>query len=70
MKNSQIKVGDTVHATFAWSENEQPTDKHFFTGKLTRVIRISPYIVYFELEKLDRQVPADRVKLAAQQRKA
>jgi hypothetical protein len=63
MKNqTTIKKGDTVTATFAWTENEQPSDKNFFTGKVTRVIRKRGGIVYFELEKLANPVP-DRVQL-------
>lgn len=64
--STKIKVGDIVHATFAWREDETPTDKNFFTGKVKLIIRKRPNIVYFELENLDnKQIPADRVKLAA-----
>jgi hypothetical protein len=59
-----IKKGDTVQVTFAWTENENPTDKNFFSGKVTRVIKKRAGIVYFELEKLAQPVPADRVTLA------
>jgi hypothetical protein len=65
MKNqTTIKKGDTVTATFAWRENEQPTDKNFFTGKVKNVIRKRGGIIYFELEKLSNPVPSDRVQLA------
>jgi hypothetical protein len=64
-QTAQIKVGDTVQATFAWTESEQPTDKNFYTGKVTRIISKGYGIVYFELEKLERQIPADRVSPAA-----
>ncbi|HEY0051365.1 MAG TPA: hypothetical protein VGB68_18865 [Pyrinomonadaceae bacterium] len=59
-----IRKGDTVTATFAWTENEQPSDKIFFTGKVKNVIRKRGGIIYFELENLSREVPADRVQLA------
>jgi hypothetical protein len=61
---TKIKVGDTVNAVFAWREDEQPTDKNFFTGKVVSIIRKRPGIVYFELERLQNPVPADRVTKA------
>ena len=61
---TQIKAGDTVQAVFAWKEDETPSDKNFFSGKVTRVIRKRGGILYFELEKLANPVPEDRVRLA------
>ncbi len=61
---TNIKVGDLVNAVFAWREDELPTDENFFTGKVVSIIRKRPGIIYFELEKLNQPVPADRVKLA------
>lgn len=64
-KNGHIKVGDTVQATFAWREDEQPSEKNFFTGKVTNIIRKGRGIVYVQLEKLERAMPEDRCKLLA-----
>lgn len=61
---TKIKVGDTVNVVFAWREDENPSDKNFFTGKVKSIIRKGRGIVYFEFEKLSNPVPSDRVKLA------
>ncbi len=61
---TQIKIGDTVNVVFAWREDEQPSDKNFFTGKVKSIVRRGRGNVYFEFEKLDRIVPADRVAKA------
>lgn len=65
MAKTQIKKGDIVTAIFAWREDEHPTEKNFFTGKVKNVIRKRSGAVYFELEKLANPVPEDRVSLAA-----
>jgi hypothetical protein len=63
---TQIKVGDVVNAIVSvWTENENPTEANFFTGKVKSIIRKSEYGIYIQIEKLDRQIPADRVTLAA-----
>jgi len=65
-KNSTIKVGDVVNAiVWAWSEDETPTEKHFFTGKVKQLIRKGRGIVYVQIENLPKQVPADRVRVIA-----
>lgn len=61
---TKIKVGDTVNVVFAWREDENPTEKNFFTGQVKSIIRKKPGIVYFEFEKLPNPVPADRVTKA------
>ena len=61
----EIKKGDKIHVTFAWTENEQPSDKNFFSGKVLNVIRRAENIVYFEIEGLQNLVPADRAMLAS-----
>lgn len=59
---TQIKVGQTVRATFAWTENEQPTARNFFTGKVTQIVERSAHAVYVRLQGLERIVPLDRVQ--------
>jgi hypothetical protein len=56
-----IKVGDTVNVVFAWREDENPTDKNFFTGHVKSIIRKGRRVVYFEFERLASPIPADRV---------
>jgi len=65
MQNTEIKKGDTVNVTIAWREDEQPTAKNFFTGKVLEVIQRTKYAIYVRVEGLKNIVPADRVKLAA-----
>lgn len=67
MQNTEnkIKTGQTVTAIFAWREDETPTAKNFFTGKVLEVVERSKYALYVRLEGLDRLMPIDRVKLAA-----
>lgn len=61
---TKIKVGDTVNVVFAWREDENPSDKNFFTGKVKSIIRKRGGFVYFEFEKLANPVPSDRVTKA------
>ena len=62
---TQIEVGQTVTATFAWGENEQPTAKNFFTGKVTQIVERSAHAVYVRLQGMnDRLIPIDRVSIA------
>jgi hypothetical protein len=65
MQNTEIKIGQTVTAIFAWREDEQPTDANFFTGKVLEVIERTKYAIYYKIEGLQNIVPADRVRLAA-----
>ena len=60
----QIKVGDEVTAVFAWREDEQPTAKNFFTGKVTQIIERSKYAVYVRLAGVENLIPIDRVQAA------
>jgi hypothetical protein len=65
MQNTtKIKVGDTVNVVFAWKEDENPSDKNFFTGKVKSIIRKGRGVVYFEFERLQKPVPSDRVTKA------
>ena len=62
---ANIKVGDMVNAVVSvWSADENPTDANFFTGRVKNIVRRDKYNVYFQIEKLDRNIPADRVSLA------
>ena len=62
--DKQIKVGQTVTAVFAWREDEQPTAKNFFTGKVTEVIERSKHAFYVKISGLNKLVPFDRVEVA------
>lgn len=61
---NQIQVGQTVTAVFAWREDEYPTAKNFFTGKVLEVVERTKYAVYVRIQGLERLMPIDRVKLA------
>lgn len=65
-QNGQLKVGDTVQAIVSvWKEDENPTERNFFTGKVTQIIKRSKYAVYVRLQGLnDRIIPIDRVSIA------
>lgn len=58
---TKVKVGDQINVVFAWREDETPSEKNFFTGKVVSIIRKRPGIVYFEIEGLKQPVPSDRV---------
>lgn len=61
---NQIKAGQVVTAIFAWREDEQPTAKNFFTGKVLQVVERARNCFYLRIQGLDRLVPMDRVRLA------
>ena len=61
---NQIKIGQTVTAVFAWSENEQPSAKNFFTGKVLEIVERSRHALYVRIQGLDKLMPIDRVSLS------
>ena len=60
----QITKGQTVTAIFPWREDEQPTAKNFFTGKVREIVERTKYAVYVRIEGLENLVPMDRVSVA------
>jgi ribosomal protein L21E len=58
----EIKTGDFVQVIVsAWDENENPTFKNFYEGKVTEVVERAAHCFYVRLENLDRLIPIDRV---------
>ena len=66
MKNNQeIKTGDRVQVIVSvWNENENPTFKNFYEGKITEIVERAKHCFYVKVENLDRLIPIDRVKIA------
>jgi ribosomal protein L21E len=58
----EIKTGDFVQVIVnVWTEDEIPTFKNFYEGKVTEVVERSKNAFYVKLENLDRLIPIDRV---------
>lgn len=58
----EIKTGDFVQVIVSvWNENENPTFKNFYEGKITEIVERSKHAFYVRLENLDRLIPIDRV---------
>ena len=63
MANNQIEIGQQVTAIFAWSEDEFPTSKNFFTGKVLQIVERAKNCFYVKIEGLSNLVPMDRVSI-------
>ncbi len=59
---NEIKVGNYCQVIIkVWTENENPTFKNFYEGKITEVVERSKHSWYVKLENLDRLIPVERV---------
>lgn len=61
---NQIQVGQTVTATFAWREDELPTDANFYTGKVLQIVERAKNCFYVRISGLNQLMPMDRVQAA------
>ena len=60
--NATIEVGNTCQVIIkVWREDELPTFKNYYEGKITEVIERSKNSFYVRLENLDYLIPVDRV---------
>ena len=58
----EIKTGDFVQVIVnVWTEDEIPTFKNFYEGKVIEVVERAANCLYVRLENLDRLIPIDRV---------
>ncbi len=58
----EIKTGDFVQVIVSvWREDETPTFKNYYEGKITEIVERSKDAFYVKLENLDRLIPIDRV---------
>jgi hypothetical protein len=62
--NQTINAGDQVTVVFPWREDEQPTAKNFFTGKVLQVVERTTHNFYVRVQGLNNLVPMDRVSAA------
>jgi ribosomal protein L21E len=61
----EIKTGDFVQVIVnVWSEDETPTVKNFYEGKVTEIVERAKHCFYVKLEGLDRLIPIDRARTA------
>mgnify|MGYP001811081474 CR=1 FL=1 len=62
-KITKVKKGDYVQVVVSvWSENELPSVKNFYSGKVTEVVERAKHCFYVKLEGLDRLIPIDRAR--------
>ena len=61
---NQIEVGKQVTVIFAWREDEKPTNKNFFTGKVLQIVERAKNCFYVKIEGLNNLIPMDRVSIA------
>ena len=62
--NQPINEGDKVTVVFPWCEDEQPTAKNFFTGKVLQIVERTKHSFYVRVQGLNNLVPIDRVSAA------
>lgn len=61
-KPKQVKIGDYCQVIIkVWQEDENPSFKNFYEGKITEVVERSKNAWYIKLENLDKLIPVDRV---------
>lgn len=61
-KELNIEIGDTCRVIVSvWKEDEQPTYKNFYEGKITEIVERSKDCFYIKMHGLDRIIPIDRV---------
>lgn len=59
---ANVNVGDFVEVIVkVWTEDENPTIKNFYQGKITEVVERSVNCFYVKIDGLDRLIPVDRV---------
>ena len=64
-KINKIKVGNKVQVIVSvWNEDDKPTAKNFYEGKITEIVERAKHCVYVKIENLDRLIPIDRVSIA------
>ncbi len=62
-KKNEVKKGDVVKVIIeVWSDDETPTIRNFYTGKIVEIVERAEHCFYVRIAKLDRLVPIDRVK--------
>lgn len=64
MKNEfDVKEGDTVQVVVTvWREDENPTHKNFYTGRITEIVERTKHCFYVRIENLDKLIPINRVR--------
>lgn len=64
MTNNEVEInkGDLVQVIVnVWNENEVPTMKNFYEGKVIEVVERAKHCFYVRLEGLDKLIPIDRI---------
>lgn len=66
MKSQEIKTGDKVRVIVeVWREDEQPSIRNFYTGKITEIVERTKHCFYVKIQGLDKLIPIDRVTVAS-----
>ncbi|MCD9186732.1 MAG: hypothetical protein LUM44_09880 [Pyrinomonadaceae bacterium] len=62
MTNDEIRIGDNVSVIVSvWREDETPTIKNFYNGKITEIVERTKNAIYVKVQGLDKLIPIDRV---------
>ena len=60
----EIRKGDNVRVIIeVWREDETPSIKNFYEGKITEIVERAQNCFYVKLQGLDRLIPIDRVSI-------